>query len=224
MKFDNIAVQNLAYMKRCENGVLLVLQLLFILFPCTNLFSQEINYIGITIAADVASSGKPRPLAGVSFERMVNKHNSAEIGICYRTAVDDNLIIIVPSGANSAVSEQFFVIEKFVSIPLVYNYKSNSVNMSIGVSADFYTGWRQQKYVASSPGANLVKLQTYHFDHKLLWGAIAKISKAIRIDNKLSLEPYVYCNPVFTSYSIFSNDFSESRQYFGLALSIKIIL
>src|SRR5258708_6114728 len=136
-------------------------------FFCKDVFSQNKNRIGVSLLADKASTAGARAAIGVSFERMVNKHNSAEIGIYYRTTIDDNIKVYSPSsGGNFIISEQFFILEKFVSIPLVYNYKSNTINISIGASADIYTGWEEKKHVTNPPASMPVPLQSYKFDHK----------------------------------------------------------
>ena len=201
------------------------LTLLFVLFAfCwTNILSQNKNRIGVSLMADKASTAKTRAAFGISFERMVNKHNSAEIGIYYRTTIDDNMVVYIPAGGNSAISKQFFVLEKFITVPLVYNYRSNTVNISIGASVDFYSGWEEKKRVTNPPSAYTAPLQTYKFDHKLLWGAMAKISKTFKVSSRLLIEPYVYVNPIFTPYSLYSKSFSETRQYYGAALTTKYI-
>ena len=206
------------------NKAIILLFVLSILYG-TNVFSQNKNRIGVSLLADKASTSKFRAAFGISFERRVNKHNSAEIGIYYRTTVDDNVIVYSPSpGGNFVVSEQFFILEKFISIPLLYNYRSNTVNISIGPSMDIYTGWEEQKHVTNPPASAAVPLQSYKFDHKLLWGAMAKVSKTFKVSNKLLIEPYVYANPIFTSYSLYSKSFSETRQYYGVAITAKYIL
>ena len=173
--------------------------------------------------ADKASTAGVRPAFGISFERMVNKHNSAEIGIYYRTAIDDNLVVYGVGPGGFVVSEQYFILEKFISIPLLYNYRSNTVNISIGPLMDIYAGWKEKKHVSNPPTAVAVPLQEYKFDHNLLWGAMAKISKTFKLSGKLLIEPYVYVNPIFTSYSLYSGSYSETRQYYGAALTIKYI-
>jgi hypothetical protein len=206
-----------------KNLIPLFLLSISLAFFSTPVFSQNKNRIGFFIGADKSSTANVKPAFGISFERMVNKHNSAEIGIYYRTAIDDNLVIRIPAGANSSTSEQFFILEKFISIPLMYNYKSNTVNISIGASADIYAGWEEKKHVSNPPAAYAAPLQSYKFDNKVLWGAIAKISKTIKLSDRLVIEPYVYINPVFTSYSLYSGSFSETRQYYGAALMGKFI-
>jgi hypothetical protein len=207
----------------CWKLILLLSSSLFLSFYPTHVFSQNKNRVGFSVGADKASTANIRPAFGISFERMVNKHNSAEVGIYYRTAIDDNLVVLFPLGTNFVGSEQFFVLEKFINIPLVYNYKSGTVNISIGPTADIYIGWKEKKHVANPPGTYTPSLQSYKFDNKFLWGAIAKISKTIKLNKKLAIEPYVYINPIFTPYSLYSKSFSETRQYYGAALAAKYI-
>ncbi|MFI5129409.1 MAG: hypothetical protein ACHQFX_05435 [Chitinophagales bacterium] len=180
--------------------------------------------IGLSVLADKASSANVRPAFGILFERLLNKHNSAEIGIYYRSTINDNLIVYTPDpGGNFVVSEQFFILEKFISIPLLYNYRSKTLNISIGPSVDIYAGWKEKKHVINPPAAT-VPLQTYGFDNKLLWGAIAKISKTFKVNSKILIEPTVYVNPIFTPYSLYSEGYSETRQYYGAAFTAKYVL
>ena len=201
----------------------LTLLLILSAFCSTNILSQNKNRVGVSLLVDKASTANTRPAFGISFERMVNKHNSAEIGVYYRTTIDDNMVIYIPAGGNSSISKQFFILEKFITVPLVYNYRSGTVNISIGASLDFYSGWKEKQRVTNPPSPYTAPLQTYKFDNKLLWGAMAKISKTFKVSRKLLIEPYVYVNPIFTPYSLYSKSFSETRQYYGAALTTKYV-
>lgn len=205
-----------------SNSKSLIVLIFSALLLSVTAFSQNKNRIGVAGGIDKASTWKTKPAFGVSFERMVNKHNSAEIGFYYRTTINNNLIVLSPVGPNFVMTEQYFIQENFVSIPIVYNYRSNAINVSVGPSFDIYSGWKEKKHTTNPP-ASSPPLQEYKFDRKLFFGAIAKISKTIRAGERIAIEPFVYINPVFTPYTLYSGNFSETRQYYGAAIAMKYI-
>jgi len=199
-----------------QSGKFILCLVFFIFSFVSQPFAQNKNRVGISAGADKASTADVRPISGISYERIIQKHHSVEIGIYYRLTMNDNLIVSGP------VFEQFFILEKFISVPLLYNYRSKAVNISIGPTTDFYIGWEEKKYVASQPPTNPPKLEDYKFDNKVLWGAMAKVSKTFELNGRLIVEPYIYANPIFTTYTLYSGNFSETRQYYGAAVTLKL--
>jgi hypothetical protein len=191
------------------------------LCSCNLLFAQQKNRLGLSVIADKASTAPARAAVGISFERMIVKRGSVEIGFYYRSTINDNIIFYSPFGGNSIVSLQHFVLEKFISIPLLYGYKSKAINFSIGPSADIYLGWLQKKLVTDSPGGGFEWLHEYKFDNKVLWGLMTKMNKTFALHKHWLIEPGIYFNPIFTKYSVYSKLFTETRQYYGIALAAK---
>lgn len=204
-----------------QSGKFIHFLFFFIISFGVHLFAQNKNSLGISCGADKAATADIRPISGISYERIIQKHHSVEIGIYYRLTMNDNLIVYIPQPPNSAISEQFFILEKFISVPLLYNYKSKAVNISVGPTVDIYIGWEEKKHVVSQSPAPFVILEDYKFDNKIHWGAIAKVSKTFDLNGWLVLEPYIYANPVFTPYSLYSGNFSETRQYYGAVVTLK---
>ena len=184
-------------------------------------FSQSLNRIGITFIADKTFSTSFRSRVGISFERLLNKYSSLGIELNYRTFIDDKLIIQIPYGSNYIGEDQVTILQKFINVPLLYYFKTKILTFSIGPSVDIYIGFKDEKH--SGFFLPYLTSDQYKFDNQLLWGAMAKISKTIQLNNKFILEPDIFFNPIFTTYSLYSNRYSHTRQYYGLGIVAKYI-
>ncbi|HXR83943.1 MAG TPA: hypothetical protein VN722_06520 [Hanamia sp.] len=193
----------------------------FLLFSYNaKVFSQSKNQIGLTFIADKTHQTSFRSVGGISFERLFNKYSGLEIELNYRTFIDDKLIIRDPS-AYFIGDVQVIILQNFLNIPLLYLFRTRILTFSIGPSADIYIGFKDEKHVGMF--LPYLKPAQYKFDNKLLWGAIAKISKTIQLNKKFILEPDIYFNPIFTPYSLNSKRYSSKRQYYGLGIVVKYI-
>src|SRR5689334_25200529 len=92
------------------------------LFVSLNIFAQRKNYAGILFGAEKASTGETRAIVGLSFERKINKHHFVGTGLHYRSTISDQLIVYIPAGGNSSITEQYFVLEEYLSVPILYTY------------------------------------------------------------------------------------------------------
>jgi hypothetical protein len=143
---------------------------------------------------------------GGVYERMFSNHSSGVIGVKFRKALND-IFIPVPAGANLTDYVHFLVAENFLTVPFLYKYNSNLINISAGTSFDYFLSWKQQERYFYEP------LQTYDlfFDRKLSIGLLTSISKKFHVDKNIILEPSIYYNRIL----------SFNRTYYGCSFEIK---
>jgi hypothetical protein len=171
---------------------------LLILTLNTNTFSQNKNYIGVTLTSEYTSNDNIRAGLGLTFERQMTVHVGLETGFYYRT----NLVRLP---ITNDINNSFQVIESYISFPVLFKYYSHIVNVSFGPSVDYFFEWHE-----INPIENL-KLTSYNINPHFFFGVIGKISKTIKLSDKFILEPEIRFNPLFKDYSY----------YLGLGIALK---
>lgn len=223
---------------------------LFFLLTSLNLQSFSQNLVGLSVLLNKPSSSTASPGIGLNYERILDKHNSLETGLYYRTCTDKNMVAYfittddfgAPLPYSPLKTVQYAVKQQFLSIPLLYKYRSNAINIAIGPTIDIFTGWNEKEHTVSStyiptyippsstvyfvPDRNMQSrldepLPVYTFDNHLLIGMMARVSKTIQLNDNFSIEPAVYFNPVFTKYSIYNNYRYERKQFYAVEVATK---
>ena len=178
---------------------------LFIALPAiclfvNNTFAQQ-SFIGLNITTNIDFDILLKPEIGIVFEQKVTNHSGFEVGLNFRT---NETLISIHLGNNY---EHFSVNEQYVSIPVLYKFYSKILNAGLGVTYDYFIGWRQlsgESYITS-----------YRTSNDYLIGLLGKISKPIRLSEKLVLEPEVKFNYMIKPLG---------RFYAGAGLVVKYLL
>lgn len=180
---------------------LLLLAIFLMLFSSIN--AQQYTLAGINFTTETHGE-QLRPGIGLVVERKLTRKSGIESGIYYRTYHSD-WSTTVSGGSNPPVTFYYTIAERFISLPFLYKFYSRLVNISAGLSFDFYMGFRQknkqQQFIVND----------YSIDPNMAVGVQLKISKPIKIDDKLILEPELRFNPVITYL----------RAYGGLGITAK---
>ena len=154
--------------------------LLFALGLCINAYSQRQNLIGLNVNGEIYPS-KFRPSVGLTIEKQLLKHSGFETGLFYRTLESSGIITYID--ASGFYSYSFRVSERYLTVPVLYKYYSDILNLSVGPTLNLYFGWKQKDAGSS------VRIENYDVDPKLKVGFLTKLSKAIPLNKQLVLEP-----------------------------------
>ncbi|MEO6231280.1 MAG: hypothetical protein ABJB11_20065 [Ferruginibacter sp.] len=174
--------------------------IIMLLFPGC-LFSQnKATYLGVNITAEAISGNTLKPGAGLVAEHRFTKHSGIESGVYFRS-LNRSLFIM-----NGSVFINFKVSEKYLSIPLLYKFYSNIANISLGPTFDYYIAWSQKN------GNSTVN--SYTVDPKLYYGVLVKLSKSIKLNRRIYLEPELRLNPIINA----------DRSFLGAGIATKIQL
>jgi hypothetical protein len=198
-----------------------VIIFIFLATCCTKTYCQGKNEAGISFqiekmprlmedigpGATKTAQTKLTFSFGAWYERIFSKHSSGETGLKYRQAINE-IIIPVPAAPNNVAFVHYFIIEKFLSLPVLYKYSSRIINLSAGPSLDYFLSWKEQKNKNPT-----VPLQSYKlfFDKKLSIGLLTSISKTVNLTKKIIIEPSIYYNTIL----------SFKRSYYGISIAAK---
>lgn len=152
-------------------------------------YAQKTNYIGLNSTLETTSSSF-KPGIGFLFERKMTKRSGIETGLYYRNYMQTGLVTI--SDASGYQSFSLDISESHLSIPALYKFYTNIVNLSAGPSFDFYLGWRQKHKNA------VINLDSYSIDPAFSIGLMGKISKSITLNKQFALEPELRLNHILT--------------------------
>jgi len=178
-----------------------ILFVLFLLISVT-LYSQKQQYIGIGINSEIHSGDNMRIGFGVSYENQLSKHHGFELGLNYRSKIGSNYFTIPTLGIVNQLAD---IREDYLSLPILYKLYSDIVNVSTGVTFDYFVGWRGLTKLSD------VELTSYSIDPKLYVGWAFKVGKTIKLSPKFILEPEIQFNPIF----------NYGYSYYGAAVKLK---
>lgn len=168
------------------------------------LTAQKTTLVGINFTAETSGSHF-RPGFGVMIEHKFTKKSGIETGLYYRNYSRTNTYLFQNSAGTGLVPYTIILVERFISFPLLYKFYSRLVNVSAGLSFDFYTGFRHKNK------SQQITVTDYSIDPNMAIGVQVKISKPIKLDNKFLLEPEFRFNHVIT----------YGRTYGGLGITAK---
>ncbi|MFZ6663672.1 hypothetical protein [Peijinzhouia sedimentorum] len=154
--------------------------------------AQQQTKIGLNLLIEQNTSGTYfEPGIGLSIERQITKRSGIESGLYYRTT-ERSLYTSFYDQPNILSISYIDIYEHFLSLPILYKFHSRIVNFAVGPTMDYFVGWNQ------ASGNSQVEVADYNISPDLSFGAMLKLSKAIRLGEKASLEPEVRINPNFT--------------------------
>jgi hypothetical protein len=179
----------------------LLVLLLFVIQSQAIIFAQQKARLGINLTTNINQFYNIEPEIGIVFERKVSKHSGFETGINFRTYQNQFLIIINNQASYPLISE------KYISIPLSYKFYSKIVNAGLGITYDYYRGWRQL--------GGSTEVTSYWPGDDYLLGIIGKIGKQISLGDKFILEPEIKFNLLV---------FPSQKHYLGFGLVTKVDL
>jgi len=156
----------------------MLLLLLLQLLPLLNYAQFKSTTIGTTVTLEAGTRSSLRPGFGITAERRLTKHSGFETGLFYRSYKAGWIATFTPGGLRT-----FNIIENYISVPVLYKYYTNVVNVSAGPCLDYFTGWNQ---TTGKPDIDVVD---YTVHNKLQFGLQLKLSKAININKKISISP-----------------------------------
>ena len=162
--------------------------------------AQKHEFIGFGINSEMGNGENMRTGVVFSYETQLSKHNGFEIGINQRSA-DQYFIGSIGGGSN----QTFHTMENYLSMPFLYKFYSNIVNLSTGISLDYFVGWKDiTKF-------GVAELTSYSPNPKFHIGWVLKVGKTIPLSTKFNLEPEIQFNPIF----------KYGYSYYGAAVKLK---
>lgn len=179
------------------NKFFLVLSFLIV---CTTIVAQKKEFISIAINGEKKNAESSRNNFAFSYENHLSKHNGFEIGLNQRSSEQFTI-----SSFSDGTFQTFHIIENYLTMPLFYKFSSNILNISAGISFDYFVGWRDITKFGET------ELTSYIVNPKFKVGWAIKLSKNIPLTTKFQLEPEVYFNPIF----------KYGYAYYGLSMKLK---
>lgn len=145
------------------------IQLIFLMLMAVSiLIAQNKSKIGVLSsfeANDYISSSK----YGLSFEKSISKHWSYETGLF----------------AKNYILPTVNVKSMYANIPMFIKYNTKIINVAIGLNSYYYLGW---KYISTLVEPASINLDLFKISF------MAKFSKDIELNERLTLEPEVILN------------------------------
>jgi len=168
----------------------MIRKILFVLFllPILTISAQKQQYIGVGINCEKKGLNDIRIGYGFSYENQLCKHHGFELGLNYRSMVEHHYLDFPPVGP---VDQYVDIREDYLSIPVLYKFYSNIVNISTGVTLDYFVGWKN-----ITKHSNL-ELTSSRNGSKYFVGWAFKVGKSIKLSPKFILEPEIQINPIF---------------------------
>lgn len=160
-------------MKRIMKKIVLFI---VVLSASIQLHAQSKTFLGVELTAE-ATENSMRPGVGVTFEMVRNEQHGFETGIFLR-----NRQVDLSYYTNDYSYNRTSVVERYVSIPVIYKYYARLVNVSIGGSFDYYTGWSQKE-------ASRATITSYGIEDKFNLGLIGKVGKSFKLSPDFMVEP-----------------------------------
>jgi hypothetical protein len=172
----------------------------FFLLTSMSLSAQKQEFIGVGINSEMKNGENMRTGVAFSYENQLTKHHGFEIELNQRFA---DRYITGPVGDGTFQTSH--IIENYLSLPILYKFYSNIVNLSTGLNIDYFVGWNDvTKFGVTEPNS-------YNINPKLYIGWVFKVGKTIPLSSKFILEPEIHFNPIF----------QYGYSYYGVAMKLK---
>lgn len=173
-------------------------------------FCQSSYVLGVNASIEKTLHYNPNFSAGISIEKQLCQKNGIEIVVDYRHFQND----FANEKLDFVFLKNFSISEEFLRFSILSNYYFKHFNIAFGPSADLLIGWKNKSQV-TYPYLN-------YLDKKVYYGLFTKVSKTIDINKRISIEPQIRFNPVFSSFSLYSKYTQlNDRQYVGLGITTK---
>jgi len=171
-----------------------------ILLFSTSLIAQKNEFITVGVNREIENGGNMRSNVAFSYENQLSKHTGFEISLNQRSSEQYTV-----GSFSDGTFQTFHVIENYLTMPFLYKFSSNILNISTGVSFDYFVGWKDATKFGET------ELTSYSINSKFKVGWVFKLSKSIPLFAKFQLEPEVYFNPIL----------KYGYAYYGLSMKLK---
>jgi hypothetical protein len=173
-------------------------------------YSQSNYFIGVNAAVEKNPHYAPNYIVGINIEKQFCQKNSIALAVNYRHFTNN----FSNEKTDFVFLKNFSVSESFLNMAIVSKYNFKHFSISFGPTADFLLDWKNKSEV---PYPYLEYL-----DRTAYFGLSTKISKSIYIDKRISIEPDIHYNPIFSPFTLYSKYVQLSdRQYLGVGLGVK---
>jgi hypothetical protein len=153
-----------------------------------SLSAQKQEFIGVGINSEMKNGENMRTGVAFSYENQLTKHHGFEIELNQRFA---DRYITGPVGDGTFQTSH--IIENYLSLPILYKFYSNIVNLSTGLNIDYFVGWNDvTKFGVTEPNS-------YNINPKLYIGWV-------KLGKRFLCHPNLFLNPKFISIRFFNMD------------------
>lgn len=196
---------------------------IFIIISCCRTYSQNKNTIGLDFQLEYQTKtnvdwnyattktyqASAMAVYGIVYERLLSKNTGIEVEIKYQTSPNE-YSFLVPGGVNSTDQVKVSGKESFLSMPILFRYRTKILNISLGPTLDYFLNWKQTSSNYYIPyGEN--SLPEYFFPDTWSLGLLFKISESIPIGDQCIVEPGIFYSPIL----------SYKNNSFGLSVLVK---
>lgn len=164
-----------------------ILSILFLFMACFEINAQQ-QFVGVNINLEKEGNANLKPGFGLIYEYQLANHHGFEIDLNYRSK---NEKMWLPISISNNDEQLFEIRESYLTMPVLYKFYSNVINVSTGITFDYFIGWNNLTNVEN------VQLTSYKINPKLYVGWAFRISKSIPLSPKFILEPEIQLNPIF---------------------------
>ncbi|MEA4935794.1 MAG: hypothetical protein VB102_04030 [Paludibacter sp.] len=171
-----------------------------LLFIATDIVAQKREFITVGFNAEIKNTENMKDNISFSYENQLTKHHGFEIGLSKRNS--EHYFV---GRLSDGTFNTFHVLENYLTMPCLYQFNSNILNISTGLSFDYFVGWKDITKFGET------ELTNYTTDPKFYVGWVIKLGKSIPLDTKFNLEPSVYFNPIF----------KYGDSYYGVSMKLK---
>jgi len=182
-----------------KKNVLIIALILSSFTLITKTYGQQRYMFGIDFVNDIVDE-QLRPNFGINYGHQLSAHDGIEVGIYYRDYINEDRFYI------DNKYNEVDILERRLSIPLLYKFSSRVINFYVGPSFEFFVNWKL-KY-SSNPDLNLTD---YSIDPAYSLGLLFKVGKEIKLADKLILEPEFRLNTIL----------QLERTYWGFSVNLK---
>jgi hypothetical protein len=169
------------------------------------------NYaIGVNTFIEKTTYYNPNFCAGISLEKQFCTSNGIEIGVSNRHFQND----FSNEKTDFVFLKNFSISENYLTVSVLSKFHFKHFNIAFGPSADFLISWKNKSEV--------VYPYVDYVDKNVYYGLLTKVTRTIDINRKVSIEPEIRFNPIFSPFTLYSNYVKlNDRQYLGIGVTIK---
>lgn len=172
----------------------------FLCFSISLASAQKQAYLGVSLNGDMKYGEKIFSGYGLFYEYRFSTHHAVHIGLNQRS---EDLFFTQQTydGSYTTVHMQL----DYLSMPVLYKFYSKIVNLSAGVTLDYFASWKD---LSKDPN---IETSSFTVTPRLGTGIMLRVGKSIPISEKIEFEPELYFNPGLTN----------SSNYSGLSMKLK---
>ena len=179
--------------------------ILLVMFMVNSAIAQNKNLIGLDVRLEnclqsnlslqnkTIETFKPgsKFLVGLSYGRVLSKRSNIETEFTWRQ-LENNYSYWAPTGTNYAAMVNFPGKETFLSLPILYTFKTKLLNFSLGPTIEYFIHWKSEQPNNGYTVFTQDQLPGDWFLDKLTFGMMGKIAKSFAANKNILIEPNVY--------------------------------